>query len=75
VPSRVRTGVAQPLLELGLPPGYLELELTEGVVEQLAFLRAQGCREAQGFYFSRPLPADEFSALARDTARHSSWLG
>ena len=26
---------------------------------QLAFLRGQGCDEYQGYYFSRPLPADE----------------
>jgi len=42
--------------------------LAEGVEtdEQLAFLRAQGCNEIQGFSFSHPLPADEFAQLLRD---------
>ncbi len=39
--------------------------IAEGVEskEQLAFLRAHQCDEAQGYYFSRPLPADEFASL------------
>ncbi|MEO8343758.1 MAG: EAL domain-containing protein, partial [Gallionella sp.] len=35
---------------------------TEG---QLAFLREQGCNEVQGYYFSKPLPADQFETFAR----------
>ena len=33
---------------------------TEG---QLAFLREQGCDEVQGYYFSKPLPAEQFEAF------------
>jgi EAL domain-containing protein (putative c-di-GMP-specific phosphodiesterase class I) len=38
--------------------------VAEGVetAEQLAVLRRLGCRSAQGYYFGRPVPADEFGA-------------
>lgn len=41
--------------------------IAEGVETsgQLAFLRLQGCNEVQGYYFSKPLPVDEFEAYAR----------
>lgn len=39
---------------------------TEG---QLAFLREQGCNEVQGYYFSKPLPAEQFEAFVRDKSK------
>lgn len=39
--------------------------VAEGVetIEQETFLREQACDEMQGFYFSKPVPADDFAAL------------
>jgi EAL domain-containing protein (putative c-di-GMP-specific phosphodiesterase class I) len=39
--------------------------IAEGIetAEQLAFLQAQHCGEGQGFYFNRPLAADQFAKL------------
>jgi diguanylate cyclase (GGDEF)-like protein/PAS domain S-box-containing protein len=39
--------------------------LAEGVetMEQIAFLRARGCRAAQGYYYSRPVTAERVSEL------------
>lgn len=33
--------------------------------QQLAFLRSHHCAEGQGFYFSHPVPADEFVSLLK----------
>jgi diguanylate cyclase (GGDEF)-like protein len=37
---------------------------TEG---QLTFLRNQGCNEVQGYYYSKPLPAEPFEEFVRKT--------
>jgi diguanylate cyclase len=41
--------------------------IAEGVetLEQLSFLKAQECDEAQGYYFSRPVVAQQFAELLR----------
>ena len=53
---------------IGLSRG-LNLEVVaEGaeVSEQVEFLRVHGCHVVQGFYYSKPLPADEFAALLKN---------
>jgi diguanylate cyclase (GGDEF)-like protein/PAS domain S-box-containing protein len=41
--------------------------IAEGVEKeaQLAYLRRHGCDEMQGYYFSRPVPEDEFELMLR----------
>jgi EAL domain-containing protein (putative c-di-GMP-specific phosphodiesterase class I) len=41
--------------------------IAEGVetLKELEFLRAHHCDEAQGYYFSRPVPAEEFAKLLK----------
>jgi EAL domain-containing protein (putative c-di-GMP-specific phosphodiesterase class I) len=41
--------------------------VAEGVEtqEELAFLQAHQCDEAQGYFFSRPLPPEQFAKLLK----------
>ncbi|MGV7209965.1 EAL domain-containing protein [Oxalobacteraceae bacterium A2-2] len=42
--------------------------IAEGVEKeaQLAYLKRHGCDEMQGYYFSRPVPPEEFEAMLRE---------
>jgi EAL domain-containing protein (putative c-di-GMP-specific phosphodiesterase class I) len=45
--------------------------IAEGVetAEQCAFLRKHGCDEIQGYYFSRPVTAEQLEAMLREGKR------
>jgi predicted signal transduction protein with EAL and GGDEF domain len=61
--------VTQALHLRGVRAHCLKLRVVAEGVEtqaQLNYLRRHGCDEMQGYYFSRPLPADEFAALLRE---------
>jgi EAL domain-containing protein (putative c-di-GMP-specific phosphodiesterase class I) len=51
--------------------------VAEGVEtrEQLEILQAHNCPQAQGFYFSRPVPAEEFSHLVEGGIRSREFVG
>lgn len=62
--------LASTILVLGHALG---LRVTAEGVEseaQAAYLADQGCDEAQGYYFSRPLKPDRFEELLREHRRH-----
>lgn len=44
----------------------------EGIESEsvLDYLRSHGCDQAQGFYFSKPMPADEYEHWYRESAVH-----
>jgi EAL domain-containing protein (putative c-di-GMP-specific phosphodiesterase class I) len=55
--------------------GSLRLRvIAEGVEteEQMDFLRDEGCFQVQGFLFSRPVPAEEFTQLLKSNVTRSS---
>jgi EAL domain-containing protein (putative c-di-GMP-specific phosphodiesterase class I) len=52
---------------IGMAQGLKLRVIAEGVetLEQLEFLRAHRCDAAQGYYFSRPVPPEQFEKLLR----------
>jgi len=48
--------------------------IAEGVetAEEAAFLRSHQCEEAQGYFFSRPVPADQFATLLKNGISESN---
>jgi diguanylate cyclase (GGDEF)-like protein/PAS domain S-box-containing protein len=61
---------------IGMARGLKLRVVAEGVetLEELAFLRAYRCDEAQGYYFSRPVPSQQFAMLVRNGIPESNFL-
>jgi diguanylate cyclase (GGDEF)-like protein len=59
---------------IGMARGLKLRVIAEGVetLEELAFLRAYRCEEAQGYYFSRPVLPQKFAMLLRNGIPESS---
>jgi EAL domain-containing protein (putative c-di-GMP-specific phosphodiesterase class I) len=68
--DRDLAGMVRALIQLAQSVGMTPL--AEGVETrgEYEFLRANGCRLAQGFLFGRPVPAGEIAALARGRLAH-----
>ena len=63
--SEEDASITKAIIQLGHSLGLKVI--AEGVESerQLEFLRQSGCDEAQGYYFSRPIPAEELAAMLR----------
>ena len=55
--------IANTVIAIGHTLGFKVLAEGVETVEQLEFLKAQGCDLYQGFLMSQPLPAEEFKML------------
>jgi diguanylate cyclase (GGDEF)-like protein len=61
---------------IGMARGLKLRVIAEGVetLEELAFLRAYRCEEAQGYFFSRPVLPQQFALLLRDGIPRSAFV-
>jgi EAL domain-containing protein (putative c-di-GMP-specific phosphodiesterase class I) len=74
-PARGDTGLADAIIAMGKS---LSLTVVAQGVEtkaQAEFLRTHACDELQGFYFKKPLPADQFARLLRAQDEQLTYSG
>lgn len=57
------TAIVKSMIHLALNMGIDVVAEGVETAEQAQLLQEWGCRYAQGYYFSKPLPADEFGAI------------
>ncbi|HEU4356725.1 MAG TPA: EAL domain-containing protein [Actinomycetota bacterium] len=63
--DRDLAGMVRAIIQLAQSLGMVPLAEGIETPSEYVFLRSNGCRLAQGFLFSRPVPADEIPDLAR----------
>ena len=54
--------IVRAIISLGKSLGMRTIAEGVETIEQLSLMRAEGCNEAQGFFFSRPVPATDIAA-------------
>ncbi|MET0718829.1 MAG: EAL domain-containing protein, partial [Pseudoxanthomonas sp.] len=58
--------ITQAIIEMSHQLGLKVIAECVETAEQVEFLRARGCDEAQGFFFSRPMPVENLEQAWRD---------
>jgi diguanylate cyclase (GGDEF)-like protein len=69
------TGLADAIIAMGKSLSLTVVAQGVETREQAEHLRLHECNELQGFYFKRPLPADEFTRLLHDQAPDITYSG
>jgi EAL domain-containing protein (putative c-di-GMP-specific phosphodiesterase class I) len=63
--SPAETSIVTAIISMGRSLGLRVIAEGVETQEELAFLQAQECEEAQGYYFSHPLPPRQFVKLLK----------
>jgi diguanylate cyclase (GGDEF)-like protein len=69
------TGLADAIIAMGKSLSLTVVAQGVETREQAEFLRTHACDELQGFYFNRPLPADQFTQLLLAQANEITYTG
>jgi diguanylate cyclase (GGDEF)-like protein len=69
------TGLADAVIAMGKSLSLTVVAQGVETSEQAEFLRTHACDELQGFYFQRPLPADDFEQLMRNQSAEVTFIG
>ena len=69
------TGLADAIIAMGKSLSLTVVAQGVETKDQAEFLRTHACDELQGFYFKRPLPADQFTRLLEAQATEITYVG
>ena len=61
--SEQDASITKAIIQLGHSLGLKVIAEGVETERQLVFLRVSGCDEAQGYYFSRPVPPEKMAAM------------
>jgi diguanylate cyclase (GGDEF)-like protein len=69
------TGLADAIIAMGKSLSLTVVAQGVETRDQAEFLRTHACDELQGFYFKRPLPADQFTKLLEAQTTEITYIG
>ncbi|MEA3159534.1 MAG: hypothetical protein QOD95_1082, partial [Gammaproteobacteria bacterium] len=69
------SGLADAIISMGKSLSLTVIVQGVETKEQADFLRTHACDELQGFYFNRPLPANQFAQLMRAQTANITYVG